>query len=333
MTPKRWIYRAGCPMLKLILFCLLMEIPHSTLRIDDGASFHWNLDEITSLVTVAFISTLSFYLVQGSDPGYITEDIVLSMDTEGGGFLTEDDEDDEAQQRKEIEYRKRKIELMEQALATSEVERTEASDSNITEPNEAATSMEFCSVCSLQPPLRAYHCSYCNKCVATFDHHCFFIGTCIGERNHGRFWLFIFLSCIEVAMCLSIVHSGFRAESTLKIWLKHNGMALAAAMFFWFFAFLTFSLFGFHTFLLLTNTTTRELGKGPDELKYLQGTRECDLPFSNGLCGNLRNVCCIHPGWCSNKWTPRVWKPVGKINRESENICENLWENKYYSCC
>ncbi|KDO22453.1 hypothetical protein SPRG_12734 [Saprolegnia parasitica CBS 223.65] len=86
---------------------------------------------------------------------------------------------------------------------------------------------------------------------------------------------------------------------------------------------------------MLTNSTTRELGKGPEKLKYLTGTRECDLPFSHGLCGNLRAFCCLRPGCLSPKsaWMPFAWKPVGKIERDSDQIWNHLWENKYYSCC
>ncbi|KDO22454.1 hypothetical protein SPRG_12735 [Saprolegnia parasitica CBS 223.65] len=131
-------------------------------------------------------------------------------------------------QRREIEYRKRKIELMEKALAGADV-----AEAPQTQAIEAATKMDFCATCSLEPPLRSYHCPFCNRCVATFDHHCFFIGTCIGERNHCRFYWFILLSCMEVSTCLGIIHSSFHTEATLQLWLRTNGMALTAAMFFW----------------------------------------------------------------------------------------------------
>ena len=32
------------------------------------------------------------------------------------------------------------------------------------------------------------------------------------------------------------------------------------------------------------------------------------------------------------QWTPIFWEPPGEIKRDGE-ICENLWQNKYYSCC
>ena len=34
----------------------------------------------------------------------------------------------------------------------------------------------YCTVCALDQPIRARHCKYCGRCVASFDHHCPWIG-------------------------------------------------------------------------------------------------------------------------------------------------------------
>ncbi|KAF0722119.1 hypothetical protein Ae201684P_020074 [Aphanomyces euteiches] len=329
----RWAYLIGCPLIKLLLLCLLLEIPGSHLRhTHRDKQWEWNWPEIQSLLLIVGAATLVFYAVQGSDPGYITEEMV-EHSIEGDSLLNEyefDVEDDlEASKAKAFEYQRKKIASMEATLASQDM--TE----DVSKPSEdvlPATTMEFCTTCILEPPLRAYHCGYCNRCVATFDHHCFCIGTCIGEKNHCRFWWFLFLTSIEVYTCIGIVHSGYQSAPTLSAWLNANSLALVATLFFWCFAFTAYSLFGFHTFLMLTNSTTRELGKGPEKLAYLRGTRECDLPFSNGVLRNLSGFCCIRAG-CRRPWAPEAWKPVGKIERNAENICDNLWENKYYSCC
>ena len=30
----------------------------------------------------------------------------------------------------------------------------------------------YCTICSIEQPLRAKHCRICNVCVAVYDHHC-----------------------------------------------------------------------------------------------------------------------------------------------------------------
>ena len=63
----------------------------------------------------------------------------------------------------------------------------------------------------------------------------------------------------------------------------------------------------FHAWLALTNGTTYEAIKGPDELWYLKGLKECDIPFSKGLLQNLTRFCCIaDAAW---ETLGRVWKP------------------------
>lgn len=117
-----------------------------------------------------------------------------------------------------------------------------------------------------------------------------------------------------------------------------------------------------HTFFALGNLTTYECGKGPQKIDYLSATKEMDLPFSRGCVSNTRIFCCYRDAtatlWlCMSSllkyggnegvellqksrrqindygWTPILWRPPGKIDRDSENVWDNLWENKYWSCC
>ena len=41
----------------------------------------------------------------------------------------------------------------------------------------------YCSICYTEPPLRAQHCSVCDRCVCQFDHHYFFFGK---PKNYTR---------------------------------------------------------------------------------------------------------------------------------------------------
>lgn len=57
---------------------------------------------------------------------------------------------------------------------------------------------------------------------------------------------------------------------------------------------------------------------------------------AQGICGNLRGFCCVRDGmWeCIGKeWRPMRWRPPGTINRDSDDVWDNCWENKYWSCC
>jgi hypothetical protein len=93
-----------------------------------------------------------------------------------------------------------------------------------------------------------------------------------------------------------------------------------------------------HTWFALSNMTSFECGKGSRHIDYLRGTQDCDLPFSQGCDGNLRLFCCFRDTACNaltgkKAWIPILWKPPGKIVRDSEDWWENPWQNKYYSCC
>jgi palmitoyltransferase len=63
----------------------------------------------------------------------------------------------------------------------------------------------FCGVCVVDIPLRAKHCKYCNKCIATYDHHCDWVGNCIGEKNKLMFIAFVFNHCVELLFSILIV--------------------------------------------------------------------------------------------------------------------------------
>nr|DAD27281.1 TPA_asm: hypothetical protein HUJ06_028749 [Nelumbo nucifera] len=52
---------------------------------------------------------------------------------------------------------------------------------------------QLCATCKIVRPLRAKHCSTCDRCVEQFDHHCPWVSNCIGKKNKWDFFMFLIL--------------------------------------------------------------------------------------------------------------------------------------------
>ncbi|CAM9839504.1 unnamed protein product [Hapterophycus canaliculatus] len=144
---------------------------------------------------------------------------------------------------------------------------------------------------------------------------------------------------------------------TVVSWASHNALALVTFFFLLPCVLSAAILVATHAWMAASSMTSYEWlrggGAGPGTLKYLEGTRDFDLPFSEGLLGNLRGFCCTRAWWwwpfrtghaagaasataraggCA-PWRPRRWRLPDSIDRDSEDWRSNLWENKYWSCC
>jgi hypothetical protein len=208
----------------------------------DSTLQKWSTNLLHIVFCICSFSSITFYLLQGSNPGYLTEEIMRRAIIQHEPIQEKDDE-------KEIstietiqaqKYSQKRIEILQKALTKlqSELEVGNVSTSTIDTNDEKATLVEneeqdFCAECEIFPPLRSNHCKFCNKCVATFDHHCFVLGTCIGERNHSRFWWFLFMQTIEILFVIAIVQSGFTGHSSTHSWLQINAQCFIAASILW----------------------------------------------------------------------------------------------------
>jgi hypothetical protein len=197
--------------------------------------------------------------------------------------------------------------------------------------------------------------------VATFDHHCDAIGTCVGERNRARFWLFLLLQSFALTVAIGLLNTAYVWRRTWQEWFGENGGLLLAHAVLWLMQLLVFGLWVFHSWLAATNTTSFETASGARRLWYLYGTepKDCDLPFSRGLAHNLRLFFCCALDACGGgpperaqgysgagagadadagaaslgerappKWAPHEWPAAETIDRERENPCDNMWENR-----
>jgi palmitoyltransferase len=297
---------------------------------------------LIQLVAVYVATLLALLAVFKSNPGYLEAEVVEQVCQDDGltllGYEQEEDEEDTATSPSPDVTRRTNA-------TTAETLPSFADALTAPPPLFRGTRRKVCSTCNFAPPLRSHHCRVCEKCVATFDHHCHFIGTCIGERNHCRFWTFVAVQTASFWMCTHVVSS-----SELGFWsilfqhaITHETVfVLVAKVYLYPLTFISTLIFIMHTLFLCSNLTTFECGKGPEHIDYLQGTRYTDAPFSRGMLRNMHQFCCQRDDGCSattckqtasRSWKPILWQTPGKIVRDSDDVWEHPWENKYYTCC
>ena len=189
----------------------------------------------------------------------------------------------------------------------------------------------YCNICSTVVPLRAHHCRRCNGCIAAQDHHCLWVGTCIGRHNHGRFWLFLLTQVSLAVYALHHVLTAMRHVAKQAWGWQHLvGSVMAFTMLAC--AMLIGALLGFHTFLIASNQTTREVVKR-HAVPYLRGLPWDVSPFDAGVFVNIYNFVFNLAAYdtlqvCVVNGAMRRVHPVAPPKALSV-----LWENDYYSCC
>ena len=180
------------------------------------------------------------------------------------------------------------------------------------------------------PPMRTAYCGMKKRYVSKFDHSCDVLQTAIGERNHTLFWWWLLGSLLQFLQAASIAKSRFSWSG------DHTSMNVIpiflVVLYMDFLIFSSGTLLIIHTGLLATATTTYEFLEH-ERLPYLEGTNFEDFPFSKGLFTNLWTACWIHGFLLLREpWKPHRWSRLLRIDRDSNDIWNNPFQNKYWSC-
>ncbi|KAG7476783.1 hypothetical protein MATL_G00086420 [Megalops atlanticus] len=158
-----------------------------------------------------------------------------------------------------------------------------------------------CDHCLLQQPMRAKHCQTCQHCIRRYDHHCPWIENCVGERNHRWFILYLCVQLLASIWGLYMAWSGFSSAPTWELWLRGNGLLLAAATLVGVVTVVVLLLLGSHLYLVSHNITTWEFMSRP-RISYLKHCGADENPFDRGALQNLWGFFCV--------WGTVVWEQV-----------------------
>ena len=138
---------------------------------------------------------------------------------------------------------------------------------------------KYCGTCSIMRPIRSSHCFDCNNCVERCDHHCPWIGNCVGKRNYIYFYLFVFsftfMLLYLIAFCVAHIfkycydkiQENDEKQNTKKrdhiVAYSLCDVIISLYLIFYCIVCLSFTigLFIYHTYLILNNTTTKEVLK------------------------------------------------------------------------
>ncbi|KGN60728.1 protein S-acyltransferase 24 [Cucumis sativus] len=245
------------PVLWCLIFLLLVTYIHSVILASNLPKLPSGLGLLAWMgVFLATTGLLMFYRCSSKDPGFIRMDVHDS----------ENMKDDEPLL---------KIEVNNPALL-------------------AGNWSQLCATCKIVRPLRAKHCSTCNRCVEQFDHHCPWVSNCIGKKNKWDFFIFLILEVsamlITGAVTITRVITDPSSPSSFGAWINHIGNHHVGAI-----SFLIVDFFLFFGVAVLTivqasqisrNITTNEMANAM-RYSYLRGPGgRFRNPYDHGIRKN-----------------------------------------------
>ncbi|KAH0450729.1 hypothetical protein IEQ34_021421 [Dendrobium chrysotoxum] len=153
---------------------------------------------------------------------------------------------------------------------------------------------QLCATCKIVRPLRAKHCSTCDRCVEQFDHHCPWVSNCIGKKNKWDFFMFLLLEVTAMVITGSVtiirIATDPTAPSSFGAWLSHSAIHHPGALSFIVMVFLLF--FGVAVLTIVQaqqisrNITTNEMANGM-RYSYLRGPGgKFRNPYDHGVRKN-----------------------------------------------
>ncbi|XP_038890571.1 protein S-acyltransferase 24 [Benincasa hispida] len=245
------------PVLWCLIFLLLVTYIHSVILASNLPKLTSGLGLLAWIgVILATTGLLMFYRCSSKDPGFIRMDVHGSQDMKDDEPLL-------------------KIEINNPALL-------------------AGNWSQLCATCKIVRPLRAKHCSTCNRCVEQFDHHCPWVSNCIGKKNKWDFFIFLVLEVsamlITGAVTITRIITDPSSPSSFGAWINHAGNHHVGAI-----SFLIVDFFLFFGVVVLTivqasqisrNITTNEMANAM-RYSYLRGPAgRFRNPYDHGIRKN-----------------------------------------------